>query len=496
LGPDHEYTLTLSPGKWSVAAFYETSGFGGAFRGAAVVVDVPSGARVVRNLTVPYRAPAQLAGTITVTGVPPTDPVQQFLVLVCPSYAPYNGTNQSIACVNGYAAPPTPGATSASYQITGLPPGSWTAYPGFCAQSGCGFNAQAGVPVTLTAGRTTKANLTTSFLLPGQALLAGTVTVLNAPTGFSNPVGVSACQPGTTTCQTFYVSSGTQFDFVLKAGSYRVNGLYLAAPFDNAVDGPSHSVTLTAGDTRHIPLSVNYRVPGSAVGTIQVSGSHPGVVIAAYTMLACPTAEPWTGGLPAPQCVSEYSGQGGFGYGPADGTAAQGSASDTRPPPGFSGAATPAPYNRYLLSLTRGQWLLYPGYQTVFGSVIDHAGTTIRVASHRVTHQNVTVPFQHPTQAAVTGTVDVIGAPSNDFESGVQACTAAPTATVCEGEQQAFSGQNGAYTLLLTPGSWWVRGFVDVYLGFSSRQSVTTPVVVYAQPGVVTRKNFVVTVSQ
>lgn len=73
------------------------------------------------------------------------------------------------------------------------------------------------------------------------------------------------------------------------------------------------------------------------------------------------------------------------------------------------------------------------------------------------------MPIQHPTQAAVTGTVDVVGAPANDFQSGVQACTAAPTATTCEGEQEAFSGQNGTYALLLTPETWWVRAFVNVY---------------------------------
>jgi hypothetical protein len=496
LGPNHEYTLTLSPGKWTVAGFYETSGFGGAFLGSSVVVDVPSGGTVVQNLTVPYSAPAQLAGTISVSGVPPTDPVQQFLVLLCPSFAPYNGTNQSAACVNGYAAPPSPGATSANYAITGLPPGIWTAYPGFCAQTGCGFNSQAGVPVTLTAGRTTRANLTTSFLLPGQALLAGTVAVVHAPPRFSDPVGVSACQAGTTTCQTLYVSSGTQFNFALKAGSYTVSGFYVAAPFDNVVDGPSRSVTLTAGGTTHVALSVPYVAPGSAVGTIQVTGAHSGVVITAYTVLACPTATPWTGGIPAPQCVSEYSGQGGFGYGPADGTTAPNRAADARPPIGFSGAATPAPYNRYLLSLTPGQWLLYPGYQSVFGSVVEHTGTTVSIVANRVATQNLAVPFQYPTQAAVTGAVDVIGAPANDFESGVQACTAAPTATTCEGEQEAFSGQNGTYTLLLAPGTWWLRGFVEVTLGFSSQQSTSTPVVVQAQGGIVTTKNFVVTASQ
>ena len=226
---------------------------------------------------------------------------------------------------------------------------------------------------------------------------------------------MNACQSGTSTCQTFYVSSGTQFNFVLKAGTYAVNGFYVAAPFDNAVDGPSRSVTLAAGNTRNINLSVTYRVPGSAVGTIRVTGSHPGVVITAYTVLACPTANPWTGGIAAPQCVNEFSGQGGFGYGPGDGSSTLGPASDTRPPAGFRGAATSAPYDSYLLSLTPGQWLLYPGYQTVFGSVVDHTATTVSIESHDVTKRDLTLSYQTPTQAAVTGTVDVIGAPANQF---------------------------------------------------------------------------------
>jgi hypothetical protein len=496
LNANHEYTLSLTPGKWVVAGFYETGAFSGVFLGTSAVVDVPSGATVVQNLTVAYSAPAALTGTIRVTGVPPTDPVQQFLVLLCPSFAPYNGTNQSIACVNGYATPPSSGATSATYQITGLPPGSWTAYPGFCAQTGCGFNAQAGVPVTFRAGRTTSANLTTSFLLPGQALLSGSVSVLRAPSGFTNPVGVSACQQGMTTCQTFYVSSGTRFNFVLKAGTYTVNGFYVAGPFNNAVDGPSSSVTLAAGNTKNISLTVTYLVPGSAVGTIRVTGSHPGVAITAYTVLACPSANPWTGGIAGPQCVNEYSGQAGFGYGPGDGTVTQGPIAATRPPAGFKGAATLSPYSQYLLALTPGNWLLYPGYQTVFGSVVDRTATQVTIRSQRVTTRALTVPYQQPTQAAVTGTVDVVGAPANDFESGVQACTAAPTATSCDGEQEAFVGQNGSYTLLLTPGTWWVRGFVYTFFGFSSTQSTSPASVVRAQPGLVTAKNFLVTVSQ
>ena len=173
-----------------------------------------------------------------------------------------------------------------------------------------------------------------------------------------------------------------------------------------------------------------------------------------------------------------------------------GPASDTRPPAGFRGAATSAPYDSYLLSLTPGQWLLYPGYQTVFGSVVDHTATTVSIESHDVTKRDLTLSYQTPTQAAVTGTVDVIGAPANQFESGAQACTAAPTASTCDGQQEAFAEPNGTYTLLLTPGTWWVRGFVETFFGFSSTQSTSTAVVVRAQPGVVTTKSFVVEVSQ
>jgi hypothetical protein len=499
-GSDGSYTLSLTPGKWLVAGFYETSAFGGPFLGTPQVVDVPSGGTVVKNLTVPYSAPAELKGTITVTGVPPADPVQQFMVLLCPSYAPYDGVNQPVVCVNGYGQSATPGATSATYDITGLPPGSWTAYPGFCAQSGCGFNAQAGVTVTLTAGQTTTANLSTPFLLPGQALLSGTVTVLSAPAGFSDPVGVSACQVGTSNCQTFYVPSGNQFDLVLPAGTYSVMGFYLAAPFDNAVDGPSAPITLAAGHTVDRNLSVTYRVPGTATGSINVSGFHFGVTITAYTVLACPTSHPWSGGIPAPECVSEYSGPSGFGYGAADrASAAKGSVALTHPPAGFKGPAVAAASatNRYVLpTLTPGQWFLYPGYQTVFGSVTDHTGTMVKIASSVTTRKNLSVPYQRPTEAAVTGTIDVVGAPANgSFQSGVQACTAPPTATTCAGEQENFTDQNGAYTLLLPPGTWWVRGFVQLYFGFSSNQSTSAAVVVHARAGAVTTENFTVTVS-
>jgi len=158
-------------------------------------------------------------------------------------------------------------------------------------------------------------------------------------------------------------------------------------------------------------------------------------------------------------------------------------------------ATTPAPYDSYLLSLTPGQWLLHPGFQTVFGSVVDPTGTTISIASHGVTSRNLTLPYHVSTQAAVTGTVAVVGAPADDLESGVRACTAEPTATSCAGRQEAFAEERHLHRVARAR-NLVDTGIVDVFFGFSSTRSTSTAIVVRAQPGIVTTKNFVVALSQ
>jgi hypothetical protein len=87
--------------------------------------------------------------------------------------------------------------------VTGLPPVAFTAYPGFCTQSTCvSPDPSEGIAVTLVSGKTTTLNLTGTFLQTGQAFVSGTVTVTGAPTGFTDPVGVSACPAsGTAPCQ-------------------------------------------------------------------------------------------------------------------------------------------------------------------------------------------------------------------------------------------------------------------------------------------------------
>jgi hypothetical protein len=495
---DH-YSLTLGVGKWRVAGFYEINGLGGAFLGSAVVVTVPSGGRVKLDLTVPYTAPAAMKGTLTVRNVPENDQVFQLNLVICPSYAPYSGGPVPIACVNAFVPSPAPstkgGTVTGSYSLAGLPPGQWTGYVGFCAESGCTTNSSHGKAFTLVPGEKSTINFGTDFLQRDQALLTGTITVTGAPPGFSDAVGISACQSGTSTCQVIYDIQGGAYNLVLNAGAWNIKGFYLASPYDNAVDGPTHTVVLSDREVAKLSIDVPYQVPGTATGNIAVKGIPSGIKVTSYTMLACPVAEPWNGGVPAPECVSEFSGPGGYGYGPADRNQVKTSNPALRPPAGVTGQAK-QPYNTYSLpTLTPGLWLMYPGYETVFGSVIDPSAKAVTVQSGQTTTRNVSVPYRHPAQGAVKGKVFLIGAPANSFESGVEACTAPPTSSSCPGEQQAFSEEEGSYTMLLSPGTWWLAGFVDVFNAGGVTQSISSPQVANVVAGAELTKNFTVTVS-
>jgi hypothetical protein len=501
LSTDGNYSLTLSAGKWRIAGFYENNGFGGVFLGTAVVVTVPSGGTITQNLTVPYRAPAAMQGTLTVRNVPINDLIYQIDLVICPSYAPFHGGPIPIACVTSYASPSsssTAGSVSASYSITGLPPGDWTGYVGFCAESGCVTNSIHGKAFTLRAGRTTAIDFGTNFLLKNQSLLTGTIAVTGAPVGFSDQLGISACESGTSNCQVAYEyqPTGGTYDLALNAGVWNVKGFYLAAPYDNAVDGPTQTVVLS-GDRQvvNLPINIPYQAPATATGTITVKNLPSGVKVTTYSMLACPSDEPWNGGIPAPECVSEFSGPGGYGYGAADRNQVKNANPALRPPAGVTGHAK-APYDVYSLpTLTSGVWLLYPGYQTVFGSVIDTNAKAVTVKSGQTTEHNVSVPYQQPAQGAVTGTVNVIGAPNNYFEAGVEACTAPPTSTSCSGEREAYSLSNGKYTLILSPGTWWLSGFVDVYGSSGITRSTSSPQAANVVAGTEIKKSFTVTVS-
>jgi hypothetical protein len=491
LTSDGTYTLSLAPGVWRVDAFYEDNAFGGAFLGKAQNVTIPSGKTVKRDLTVPYSKPAILKGTITVTGVPARDTIDEFNVLLCPSYAPYNGTSSSIACVSGYGDTGT-STDSATYKIDGLPPGSWTVYPGYCTEYGCETNADVGKSVTLTGGATTTADVTTPFITPGNGLLSATVTVTGEPAGVSETTLLQACQGSN--CQTYYGygEPGGTLDLLLADGTWTINSFYLAQPFDNAVAGPSKTVKIKGGVTTTLSLSVPYQAPGTATGSIVVAGVPLKVTVNSYTVLACPIADKWTPGtVPSIACASEYSGPGGYGYGAADRNEIKNvfAPAGTRPPAGFKGPAQ-TPDNTYqVTTLTPGKWILYPGYGTDFGSYVDSSGTTVSVTANKTTNKLLTAPYQAPTDGAVTGTVTVIGAPANDFSSGVQACSAKPADGVCQGEQQSYNESTDQYTITLAPGNWWLAGFVQD----SSGESTSAYTEIAVKAGVESDVDFTVT---
>jgi hypothetical protein len=496
------YSLTLGVGRWRVGAFYELRLFGGAFIGPSTVINVTTNAKGKKSFSVPYEVPASITGTVEVTGVPSEFTAQQRSVILCPSSAAYKGGLPSVACVS----------ESAPFNIAGLPPGPWTADPGFCAASTeralgdyryqCFTNTRARESITLAPGGVGTLDVTTPFLVPGYGMVAGSASITGAPKGFSDPVGISACRKTAASCQTFEVRTGHLFELLLPVGTWHVNAFYLAAPFYNEIVGPTKAVQVTSGSGGLVNVSEPYQVLGHADGAVDVTGAPSQVSFESYTVLACPASSPWTGGTIPTACVSEYSGSepGGGGIGIIIGTS---SALSKLPHPAASHlkpAASSAPNSYELPTLTPGTWLLYPGYQTVFATYVDPTATRVAIVSGATTVENLAVPYQTPKNGAVTGTVSVVGAPANEYgnlQLGVEACSTPPTS--CVGGRFAYSNEDGNYQLLLTPGTWSIRGIVQYYSFLNGSiqfgTSRGTPQEVTVQAGVDTSEDFTVTIS-
>ena len=475
LSYDGTYSLTLSPGTWRLDAFYEINPYGGAFLGPVQIVTVAADQPVTADLTIPYSRPATLSGQVKVTGVPSGVTVQEASVVLCPPGAPYSGTVQSIACVNGYGG--FPGTRSGSYRITGLPPVAWVAYPSYCTEFGCATDAQAGQTVTLTPGRRTHLNLTIPFIIPGDGLAAGAVSITGAPAGFSAQLGITACQTQSTgsSCQQAFIFSGgtsSPFDMLLGTGVWQITGYYLAAPFGNPIAGPTQVIDIQGGQTTTVNVAVPYQVLGTAAGSIKVVGLPSGVRPTSYTVTACPATVTAFTYFPSLSCVTEYSGPGGYLYGAAN-AARLGRAAPKRPRHLQQGGVRINSYN--LPTLSPGQWVLTPSYQTGFGTFTAAGGTTVTIAAGRTTATRLSLPYQTPSDGLLTGTVSAVGAPAGGFGSRVRACDAAPT-SLCSGELDAQVQPDGTYQLALPPGTWWVSGVVDVYgFGSTGSESVSPP---------------------
>ncbi len=166
------------------------------FLGTPALENVPAGGTVNVNLVSPTVKPATSGRDDHRYRRVRERPDQALTVVVCPATVAFSGGTVPNGCATRSVKPSTKGGATGSYSVTNLPPGSWTAYPGFCARSGCVTHTGNKQTVTLSKGKTTTLNLSTPFLLFGQTLLYGTVTVTGAPSGFSATLGVNASQIG------------------------------------------------------------------------------------------------------------------------------------------------------------------------------------------------------------------------------------------------------------------------------------------------------------
>ena len=103
------YTLTLPDGTWHLQGFYVISPYGGLFLGTTATVTVDTGKTTTVNLTVPYKEPGSVKGTVSVTNVPSGITVSQKAPIACPSYAPNpNGIMAGLVCAGGGGSGRTP----------------------------------------------------------------------------------------------------------------------------------------------------------------------------------------------------------------------------------------------------------------------------------------------------------------------------------------------------------------------------------------------------
>lgn len=485
------YTLSLDPGAWVISGFYEVNPFGGAFIGTPQLVTVTSGGTLALDLTVPYVKPSTLSALVKVTGLPSGIAPQSVSVLLCPAGSPYAGDPAPLTCVNGSDYFTTPGPTSGTITVTGLPSGPWTAYPGYCTQFGCATNATAGRPVSLTAGHSSKVRLATGYLVPPKGLVNVTVTVTGKPAGFSSAVGVTACQVQSsfTSCTGWGgQADGTSVPLQLNSGVWGITGEYFAPVFGNPITGPTELVDVRAGHVQNLTIAVPYQVLGTAAGPIKVSGLPAGTRVTSYTVTACPDT-PVTS-YPFLSCVSEYSGPAAITFGAAN-THRMGRHVNRLSVPRAAGSQISA-YN--LPTLTPGTWDLSVQYATTFGTFYPTTSTKVSVSAGKTTTTKLTVPYQAPTVGAITGKVSVVGVPQYGFQAGARACTTAPVAGSCTGEVDAYLGSTGTYHLDLPPGTWWVQGVVYDYISPGTQTFTTAPRQVTVSVGSKSTQNFTVVV--
>ena len=308
--------------------------------------------------------------------------------------------------------------------------------------------------------------------LDGQ--LTGNVVVHGAPAGLQGEVGVVACPstgPPQGLCQNpQYVISGSggSYTLVLAPGAWQINTFYSVGYQGGAYLGRPRQVTIGAGATVRLNIGVHYQVPSTVSGTASVTGVPAQVTVEQLQVTACPLASPVSGGYPGPLCATDYL----FGT------------------------------DQYSIpTLTKGTWLLYVGYYTIFGSFISPTPTTVTLKKGASAVADLSTAYQAPTEALVEGTVTITGAPAGfTATSGVGGCPAVGgSVDLCTQPEYTLSGLGGAYQLVLPAGPWNLAGFyelaffggqflspvhsVDLAPGSTTQLDLSVP---YAKPATVT----------
>lgn len=464
------YTFALPEGTWHLQAFYVLVPYGGAFIGSAKTVSVKADKTTEANLTLAYKKPGSVKGTVSVTKVPSGVSVSDKVAVACPSSAPSpNAAAADLVCAES--------ADSGTYSMTTLSPGTWVIYPGYETKFGTTI-ATKGTTVTVTSGTTKTVDLTTPYLDPTSGLVSGTATVTSAPAGFDDEVGVLACKGSTVslTCASLqeYPVSGDTYELPLSVGTWTLEMIYFLEPYGGLQTGSPKTVTVLAGKTVDAPLTDAYATPGTASGTISVTGTPEKVSILSYSILACPVGSPYDGNAFDPQCAGESSGAGLTLFAGQFGARLK-----MKSDPLYRTPASSSSQESYSLPLPAGKWLLYPSYTTVFGSTFSTKGSSVTVKAKMTSTTDLTLAYQAPTDGVVSGTTDLLDAPSL-FSGvyGVEACPSPASTTpgdVCSVNTSQI-GPTGDYDLTVPAGTWWIAELYNYDIPEGGGLSETVPV--------------------
>jgi hypothetical protein len=468
------YTLTLTAGNWNLQGFYLLGLGVGSFLGAPKTVTVLAGKTQTVDFTVAYQKPGSVKGSVSVTKVPKGTGIWGKTAEACPSYAPNpNEVSADLICAGGDG--------SGSYSFTTLSPGTWILYPTYQTEFGQSFGKASSVMVV--SGSTRTVNLTTPFLPAPGGIVSGPVKVASYPASSGDPVGVLACKGSTVSyscagLQENPVSiDGASYAMPLNSGTWTLAPFYEPEPYGGLQYGPAKTVHVIAGKTITLPLKMVFTQPGAVSGKVTVSDLPDGTNVLNYSVLACPAGSPFDGNPLDPECAGETS---GVITSPLLGELG----ANTKITGGRSvRAASSSTSGTYSLPLPPGRWLLYPGYSSGFGPTVSTSGTPVTVTTDRTSTGNLTVAYKTPTNGLISGTTNLVDAPTAIGElglggvAGVEACPS-PTSTspdeTCSNFTTSIS-PNGDYQLAVPAGTWWVSELYW-YLPALSTTSTSDPI--------------------